>query len=153
MLGVDDPALEVVSARELRDERLVVVVVAGTQEQEPRGEGRGFAGGSVRGGQRPAPLRLVEIRAAHLVAKPDVFAQAEFVDRLLQIVQDDVPVGNRLAVRPWLEAVAEGGHVRVRPDAGVLMQAPGAAYRVATLDDRERRARTEGLQVVCGADT
>src|SRR3712207_8761366 len=46
-------------------------------------------------------------------------------------------VGDRLLVPPRLELVAERVQVGVRPDAGVAEQVPGAARRLAGLQDRE----------------
>src|SRR5262249_30252925 len=61
-------------------------------------------------------------------------------------------VGDRLLLAPRLEAVAERVHVRVRADARVAEEVPGAADRVARLDDRVRLARAVALQVVRRAD-
>ena len=54
--------------------------------------------------------------------------------------------------RPRPERVAEREHVRVRADAGVAEQVPGAADGVARLEDRVGLARGTRLDVVGGAD-
>src|SRR5690606_19255564 len=50
------------------------------------------------------------------------------------------------------ERVAEGEHIRVRADARVLEQIPGAAERLARLEHRITLARAFGLQPVGRAD-
>ena len=95
----------------------------------------------------------IEIRRVHVVAEPDVAGQVVLLDGLLQVVEDDVPVGDGLAMRPRLEAEAEGRHVRVGADARVLVQAPGATDRVSSLEHHERRVRAKSLEVVRHSDS
>ena len=68
------------------------------------------------------------------------------------VVEDRGPVGDRLALLPGPEVVAEREHVRVRADARIAEQVPGAADGVARLEDRVGLARALRLEVAGGAD-
>ncbi len=70
------------------------------------------------------------------------------VDDLVQVVENLVRIGDRVVRSPRLELIAEGMQIRVRPDAGIAEQVPGAADRVATVHDREALTGLQGSQVM-----
>ena len=71
---------------------------------------------------------------------------------VLDVVADRLTVGDRLRVLPRPEGVAEGEHVRVRPDAGVAEQVPGSADGAPGLQDRVGLPRAVLLQMAGGPD-
>ena len=85
------------------------------------------------------------------MAIANVSGEAVFVDDLAEIGENLVRGRNRFA-DPWLEAIAEGVEVAVRPDAGIAMGDPGAAEAVLGLEDHEAHPGTLGLEVIGGAD-
>ncbi len=86
------------------------------------------------------------------VAEADVPVDAVLGRRLAHVVQDRRAVGDRLGSAPRAEGVAERVHVRVRSDAGVAEQVPGAADGSARLEDGVARPRAARLQVAARAD-
>ena len=137
-------------ARELRRVALVVVVVAAARQQEPAGDLDLLA--VALDGQRPAVVGVGPVGGDDLVAVPDVLVDAVLGGGLVEVVPDRRAVGDRLVGRPRLEAEAEGVHVGVRADAGVLEQIPGAAELVPTLQDHVALAGAAVLQMPGGAD-
>jgi hypothetical protein len=71
---------------------------------------------------------------------------------LPDVVEDRRPVGDRLALRPRAERVAEREHVGVRANARVGEQGPGTADAVARLEDRVGLTRAVVVEVMRGAD-
>ncbi len=86
------------------------------------------------------------------VVETDVAVDAGLGRGVLDVLEDGVPVGNRLLAVPGPEGVPEGVHVRVRADAGVAEEVPGAADGVAGLEDGVGGPRALGLEVVGGTD-
>jgi hypothetical protein len=86
------------------------------------------------------------------VPVPDVLVDLVLVGSFVDVAADVLTVGDRIAVRPRLERVAEGVHVRVRADARIAEQVPGAAGGLTRLEDRVRLARAHRLQAVRGPD-
>ena len=150
VLRVDDRALEVVRACELRRVALVVVVVAAAREQEG-GLDLDFLAVALDA-HGPAVLGVGPVGADHLVAVPDVLVDAGLGDRLLQVGHDRRAVGDGLLRRPRLEPEAEREHVGVRADARVLEQVPGAAEVLAALQDHVALVGAAVLQVPGRAD-
>ena len=150
VLGVDDGALEVLRAGELRRVALVVVVVAAASEQEVAGDLHLFA--VALDAKRPPVVRVGPVGGDHLLAVPDVLVDAGLGDRLLEIVHDRRAVGDGLLGRPRLEPESEGEHVGVRADARVLEQVPGAAEVLAALQDEVALVGTAVLQMPGRAD-
>ncbi len=76
-----------------------------------------------------------------------------FGRRLLYVGKNGRTVGDRPGAAPGPEFVAERVHVAVGPDARVTEQVPGAAHRIASLEDCVTLAGTFALQVARGTDT
>ena len=131
--------------------RLVVVVVAGAQQQEPGGVPQQLAGvapGDVHG---PAPGRGRPARRGDAVPAADVRCEAVLGDDLVEVVEDRRARRDRRAA-PRLEPVAVGVQVAVGADPGVAVRPPGPAVTVACLKDDEAPAGEPLPQVVRGAD-
>jgi hypothetical protein len=86
------------------------------------------------------------------MAEPDLPVDAVLGSRLAHVVEDARAVGDRLRLGPRLEGITEREHVAVGADARIPEQIPGAANRVATLEDDEALARTLRLQMIARAD-
>jgi hypothetical protein len=86
------------------------------------------------------------------VAEADVPFDAVLGDRLAQVREDGLAVGDRLGVLPRLEGEAEGVHVRVGADARIAEEVPRSADVLARLEDGVRAVGAARLQVVAGAD-
>src|SRR5918998_1000488 len=101
---------------------------------------------------RPPRLRAGPAEPHDLVVVADLVVQAVLGRRLAQVGQDPWSVGDRLAVAPRLEVVAEGVQVGVGPDAGISEQVPRATRRAARLEDREALPGQLGGKVSPGAN-
>ena len=124
-LRMDHLAGEVLQTLELRCVALVVVVVAGAEEQEPAPE-RGL-GAVVFGMHGPGVGGRIPIGRPDSGVESDVPVDAVLVCGGGDVVADVVAVGHRLLTRPGLVRKAEGEDVAVRADSGVPEQVPGAA--------------------------
>src|SRR5262249_57482811 len=71
---------------------------------------------------------------------------------LIHVTEDRGAVGDRLRFAPGLEAVPQGVHVAVGPDAGIAKEVPRAAHGGATLEDDVALPRAVALQVDGGPD-
>ena len=60
---------------------------------------------------------------------------AIFISRFVDILMDGWAVSDCFFMQPWFEAIAQGVHVRVRPDAGVTEKVPSAAHVSALFDN------------------
>ena len=150
VLRMDDLALEVLGAGKRRRIPLVVVVVAGAREQEGAGE---LALLTVRlDGQGPSVVGVGPIGGHDTLAVADVPVDLVLDRGLVDIGLDVGAVGDRLRRAPGLEPEPEGEHVRVRPDARVFEQVPGAAQVGAAFEDRVALGRAAFLQVPRRAD-
>ena len=100
------------------------------------------------------PQRLVRRprRPFDLVVEADLVVHAVFAGRVAHVVQDGGAVRDRLRLRPGTEGVAERVHVRVRANAGVAEQVPGAPDGAAPFQQHETLARTPHGQMAGGAD-
>ena len=87
-----------------------------------------------------------------LVPEAHLLVDARLARGLAHVLEDRRAVRERLLVRPRPEAVAERLHVRVRAHARVAEQVPGAADRLARLEDRVGEPGQAVLQMVGGAD-
>ena len=101
--------------------------------------------------QRPEIVGARPARALNPAAVANVGGEAVFVDDFAEIGENLVRGRNRFA-DPWLEAIAEGVEVAVRPDAGIAMGDPGSAEAVLGLEDHEAHPGALGLEVIGGAD-
>ena len=86
-----------------------------------------------------------------LVAEANVRSMPFSRGRLVDVVEDRWPVGDGLGLASRAEAVAEGVHVAVGTDARIAEEVPGAADRVAALED-DVGLPGHLLQVQAGAD-
>ena len=68
------------------------------------------------------------------------------------VTQDCRAVGDGLGFAPRLEVVAKRVHVRIGTYARVAKQVPGAAHRLARLEDDEALAGALALQMAGSAD-
>src|SRR5919201_1317071 len=84
------------------------------------------------------------------MAVPDRAVDSVVARRLTDVAQNRRAVGDRLRLRPRPEGVAEGEHVRVRPDPRIAEEVPRSAQVLARLEDREALARKPPPQVACG---
>ena len=147
-LRVHHQTAEVVLTLEARAVPARVVVVAGGREQDVARDVELLTAVRALQCDRPKRILLREVRANHLVAEVDTPGKVIFGDRLVQVVKDLVGVGDRILAGPRFELVAERVQVRVRPDARVAEQVPGAPDRIATVDDRKAAARLLGCEVM-----
>ncbi len=152
LLRVEVRAGEPVHARELGQVALVVAVVAGAGDDPPASEVDDVAGGEPLDVERPARLGRRPLDPPHPVPEPHVAAQVLLVDRVVEVVEDRVTVGDGVVFGPRLPRVRVRLHVGVGAHARIAEQVPRAADRVARLEHRERQRRELGLQVVGGAD-
>src|SRR6185437_7011240 len=128
------------------------VVIAAAHEEEIAGEARELFLRTDFSLDRPARIGARPCGALDLVTEADVPVDAVLGRGLADIGADGGAVGDRLGLDPGFEAVAERVHVRIRADARIAEQIPGAAYRVTPFEDGEALARALGLQVIGGAD-
>ena len=151
VLGMDDLPLEGLDPGELRRVALVIAVVAAAVHQEGRRERHRSAVVALR---RHGPARFLTRprRTDDTVAEAHLAIDAALARRRPHVVEDRLAVGDRLRRRPRPEAVAERVHVGVGADPGIAEEVPGAADRLARLEDREALARATLLQVMGGAD-
>jgi hypothetical protein len=149
---MNDAALEIRDALELRRVALLVAVIAAAQEQKIAAEAHGRVVFSPLRLDGPARILRRPRRARHAVGKTDVLLDAVVLRGLANVVQDCRTRGNGLVVGPRLERIAEREHVRIRADAGIAEQIPGAADRCAPFQDRVALVRAFLLQVIGGAD-
>src|SRR4029077_10412354 len=128
-----------------RREALVVAVVAGAAVEEVAGQLDRLA--SLLGATRPQRLLARRLGGEDLVAEADVVFDPVLARGLANVVADLLAGGDRVFVAPRLERVAKRVHVGVRADAGVAEEVPGAADRLAGLEDRVALAGGVALQV------
>ena len=105
--------------------RIVVIVIARSQIEEPRRHPDGCAIGIEL--QPPQPGIAVPIGRHHARAKLDFGANAAFIDDPVEIFQDRGAIRDRFFVAPRFEHKAQGVHIAVRADAGIAKQVPGSA--------------------------
>src|SRR5579859_2514996 len=86
------------------------------------------------------------------MAEPDLPVDTVLDRGLTHIVENPRAVGDRFRIGPRLERIAQREHVAVGADAGIAKEVPGAADRVAALEDDKAFRRALGLQMIAGAD-
>ncbi len=127
VLRMHDLTAEPILSGEVGTEPFVVVVVAGTAEDPTRADLRPFTGIGPFDVDQPACVVRGPGGGHDLVVVPDVAGEAVVLDRLVQVVENPRGVGDRLLVRPRFELVAEGVQVRVRANARITEEVPGAS--------------------------
>jgi hypothetical protein len=145
-----DLTLEGREPGQLRVVRALVVVVAAAEVEEAARQLLARAVALDRHG--PARLVARPVGPHDLAAETDSLGDAVLLGGLAQVFQDLRPVGDGVGVGPRLEREAERHHVGVGSDAGVAEEVPGAAQRVARLEDRPGARGAHRLQAVAGAD-
>src|SRR5690242_10841875 len=103
---MDHLALEALYAGELRGIALVIAVVAAAHEEEAAGDTDGLAGVRPLGFHRPDPI-LGRPRGAHRpVVEADVLVDPELPGCVAHVLEDRLPVGDRLVAVPRPERKA-----------------------------------------------
>lgn len=151
-LWMDDFALEILKTRDGGFERLVIVVVAGTHEEESTPESLLLR---LIGRDVESP-RLVLSRPASFVDKmveEDVLVDAELTCRFFDVVDDHLALCDGGLVVPRSPWEAECEEIRVGADAGVLEETPGAANFVSAFEDGIAEAWTSLLKTVGEVDS
>src|SRR5580698_1022840 len=87
------------------------------------------------------------------MAKADVPVDAFIARRGSDVVANVLARRNRLWTAPRTERITHGQHVRIRPDAGIAEQVPGAPDPLALFEDDVAFVWTHFLQVMRGIDT
>ena len=151
MLRMDDRALEILGAVELGRISLVVVVVTGAGQQERAGDDPLLP--VVLDGQGPAIVGVRPVGGHSSVAVADVAFDPVLHRGFLDVGLDRGAIGDRLRRAPRLEPEPQREHVRVRSDARVFEQVPGAAQIVAAFQDGVALGRATVLQMPCRAHT
>ncbi|MCY1294091.1 hypothetical protein D9M70_433730 [compost metagenome] len=151
-LWMQDAAAEAVLAGKRRAVALGIAVVAGADIEQAGAQAQTAVIRRALGLDRPAGRGAVPCGADDLVAEADMLGDAGFLGGLADIGADRRPVGDGLGAAPGLEAVAQRVHVRVRADAGVAEQVPGAADGIAGFQDGVALAGAAHLQVARGAN-
>jgi hypothetical protein len=152
MLRVDDRALEALAALELGREALVVAVVAAAHEQEAAREPDRLLRVGAQRLDRPSRVLGRPLGPDDPMVEADPPVDPVLPRGLADVVEDRRAVGDRLRVWPRPEAVAERVHIGVRAHAGITEQVPGAAERLAGLEDRPALAGAPRLEVIAGGD-
>ena len=152
VLGMDDVAAEALAPLEVRGEALVVAVVARARVEEAAGDADGLARVGALDVDQPGAGLAGELGADRAVPVADHRVDSVFRRGLLDVRADRGPVGDRLGLLPGPEPVAEGEHVRVRADPGIAEEVPGAAHRLARLEDGDRLLRAALADLTGGAD-
>src|SRR6185436_20895032 len=119
------------AALEVGKVALVVAVVAGAAVQERAREAHALPGLGALRLDLPARGVARPVRADDLVVEPDVTLHAVVARRGADVLADRGSVGDRLALLPRAEVVAERVHVGVRADARIAEQVPRAPDGVA----------------------
>ena len=152
VLGVDDLPAEVLAAGEGGGVALVVAVVAGAHVQEAARELQLLAGVGALHGHRPAGLLGGPARADRALGETDHALDPVGGGGLVDVPEDRGAVSDPAGILPRAERVAHREHVGVRADPRVAEQVPGAADRIARLEDRERELGKGASQMARGSD-
>ncbi|PHK11687.1 hypothetical protein VF09_06710 [Nostoc linckia z9] len=152
MLRVDDRTPEALAAGELGRIAFLVAIIAAAHEEEVAAEEQLLL-------LRPAlhldlPGRCLGRpgRTLHPVLVADMLVDAVIPGGLPQILLDRGAVSDGLGFLPGAEGEAQRVHVRIRSDAGIAEQVPGAAQIVAPFQDHIAFAGAQSLQVIAGID-
>src|SRR5207253_6940494 len=121
---------EALGALELGRVALVIAVVAAAHQYEARAQPHGLGVLAPRRLDRPASLLAGPLCAHDAMPEADLLLHAVLARGVAHVLEDRGPVGDRLGVAPGAKDVAQRVHVRVRADAGVAEQVPGAADAV-----------------------
>jgi len=98
-------------------------------------------------------IRVLNVAPEHTVAEAHVALDIVLGGRRSNVVEDRCAVCDRLRLRPRLERVAERVHVRVRANARVFEEIPGAAEILASLQDHVALVGAAVLQMPGRADS
>src|SRR5215470_18000203 len=84
--------------------------------------------------------------------KSDVFVDALLTCRIGYVLADQITVRNGLRGVPGTKCIGHSEHIRVRTDAGISEQIPGAAYGSAVFKNDKRFVRALHAQVMSSID-
>lgn len=147
-LRVHGCAFEILEAGDSGREGLVVVVVAGREDDEARAQGRAAPG--VVHLKEPGLRVAAPVRGQDLVREADALVNAEGGGGVADVGQDASAVGDGALFGPGPPGEAEGMQVAVGADARVLEEVPGPAYGLPGLEDGVGLVRALGLDAVGG---
>ena len=150
MLRMDERAGKIRGTRIVGHVAVRVVVIAAAAVQKAATQLHGDTVPQHLDGPMLRVRRPVGANRAMAEAYPTIDAVG--ARRVAHIVEDRAPLRDRFRLPPGTETVAERVHVGVRTHAGIAEQVPGAADRLAPLQDQDARAGTVPLQVTGGAD-
>ena len=150
MLRVHHLALEVFDAGKRWRVGLVVVVVAGAEEQEPSAVGLGLA--VLFGLHRPSVGGRIPVGGADIGVEPDVLVDAVLARGVGHVLPDLVAVGDHLRPRPRFPREAQRVDVAVGANAGIAEQIPRPAEALTSFQDRVAQVRVLLADAVGGAD-
>ncbi len=147
---MDDSPAEILFAWPFGTIAGLVVVIAAAGEKEGTGQSAGLALMLDLTVQRASS----EDQEAPTTRWPNRMCSkiAELMSGVLDIIADRGAFDDRLVRRPGAEWKAQSEDVRVRADAGIAEQVPGAADPVSRLEDQPALAFAAGLQAVRGID-
>lgn len=134
-LRMDDLALELVESGDMRRQRMLVVIVPGAEDDEPRlyPDGQGLLLLLIVAVvvvhvdvQVPEILFRGPVGRGQMVAILDVPVDSGFGGGFLHILLDGPAVRDGTIARPRTPCESEGVQIRVGADAGVAKEIPGA---------------------------
>jgi hypothetical protein len=147
---MDDGARKILQPREIRQVRLVVVVVAGAEEQEPAAVGLRHAV-DVRD-DRPGVGGRIPVGRNDTGVEADVLLDAVLARGLGQVLADVIALGDVLGARPRLVGIAQREDVAVGPDTGIAVDVPRAADPCPPFQHRVGQLRVLLVDAVGRAD-
>ena len=151
LLRMDDLAPETLRALEMRRVAACVIVIAAAHIEERAGDMARLA--ILLDLQRPLSVFGGPARRHHLATEANMPVDSEFLRGVDDITADRLAIGDGAIARPGVEGKAQRIHVRIRTDARIAEQIPGAADRIARFEDRVALAGAFGGNAVARIDT
>src|SRR5271165_5384821 len=150
-LRVNDPALELLHPRPFRRIALRMAIVTLAHPEEIRRETDRLAGVAADALDGPKIVAARPMRRIDLVPIADVPAEVVILDDFAEIGED---LGTRRDRRadPWLETIAEGVEVAIRPNTRIPVGHPRAAEALLSVEYHEACARALLGEVIAAAD-
>jgi len=153
LLRVDPSALKIGAPGEIGLVSSLVVVITAADIEEGRGVFALLFFRARLRGHKPALFARGPARRDHPGVEADVRLDTQLSRGIPDISKYRGPVGDRLRFGPRAERIPEREHVRIRSQAGIAKEIPGAADLTAALEDRVRLAWTLLLQMSSGPDS
>jgi len=148
MLRMDDLPGEALRPLEGRRVTVVVAVVARARQQEAARHPDRLARLAPVDVEGPAAIRRRPLGRDHPLVEAHPLGDPVVARRIPDVAEDRRPVGDRAAVLPRTEGVAERVHVGIRPDTRIPEEVPRPADTVPRLEDRVRLPRAVRLEVI-----